>query len=128
MVIGRPNPGKPDVMHISRKCVNTGSIQHEMLHGLGLAHEQIRPDRDQFIKINWRNIERSKFKNYRKVGTNFSRWEYRDLDTPYDMLSVMHYSSYYHRRTPFSGPTITLRKNGVDTRKPTLTQHKDAVF
>jgi hypothetical protein len=57
-------------------------IVHELMHVLGLKHEQQRPDRDQYIEINWDNIEPGLAGNYTIVGTALG---------PYDFDSVMHY-------------------------------------
>ena len=33
-----------------------GVVIHEMLHNLGVGHEQNRPDRDSLMTIDWTNI------------------------------------------------------------------------
>uniref|UniRef100_A0AB38ZEM4 Metalloendopeptidase n=1 Tax=Oncocephalus sp. TaxID=2944721 RepID=A0AB38ZEM4_9HEMI len=67
-----------------------GSIQHELLHVLGLEHEQSRPDRDEHVTILKENIETGMEKQFKIVGGR----EYSTLDVPYDYNSVMHYSAY----------------------------------
>ena len=34
-----------------------GIIIHELLHVLGVSHEMQRPDRDNYIEINWSNLK-----------------------------------------------------------------------
>lgn len=36
--------------------MNMGTLLHELLHVLGLFHEHNRPDRDEFVIINYENI------------------------------------------------------------------------
>ena len=40
-------------------CLVHGIIMHEFLHALGFQHEHVRADRDDFITVNWNNIESS---------------------------------------------------------------------
>uniref|UniRef100_A0A8C9X9Y1 Metalloendopeptidase n=1 Tax=Sander lucioperca TaxID=283035 RepID=A0A8C9X9Y1_SANLU len=65
-------------------CVYYGIIQHELKHALGFRHEHTRSDRDDYVKINWANIDPQMAYNFDKQVTN-------NQNTPYDYTSIMHY-------------------------------------
>ncbi len=69
-------------------CMNSATIQHEMMHALGFGHEQARPDRDQYVMIMWNNIISTSYRQFDKVSGIDS------LGTPYDLDSIMHYQAY----------------------------------
>ena len=68
---------------------------HELLHTLGFVHEHTRPDRDDFISVNFDNIEPGEEKNFEKRphGTSdfFEKGSVDSKNTPYDVLSLLHY-------------------------------------
>ena len=68
---------------------------HELVHTLGFVHEHTRPDRDNFISINFDNIEPGEEKNFEKRphGTSdfFEKGSVDSKNTPYDVLSLLHY-------------------------------------
>ncbi|KAM9861121.1 uncharacterized protein ACBR49_003622 [Aulostomus maculatus] len=94
--IGRRGSGQ--VVSLSRQgCIFQHIIQHEMLHALGFNHEQTRSDRDQHVQILLQNVIRGMEFNFRRIQT-------RNLGTPYDYNSVMHYGRFAFSRN--RQPTI----------------------
>ncbi|KAK1802095.1 hypothetical protein P4O66_004438 [Electrophorus voltai] len=92
--------GGAQVLSLNRNgCVYHGIVEHELNHALGFYHEHTRSDRDNYVRINWQNIDPAMQSNFNKENTN-------NLNTPYDYSSVMHYGN-----TAFS-------INGMDTITP----------
>lgn len=80
---------------------NEGRAIHELLHALGIFHEQSRADRDRFVQVHWDNIQerfKGNFEKQSRVNTTYT--------FEYDYASIMHYG-----RTFFA----------KDKKKPTLT-------
>jgi hypothetical protein len=70
-----------------REKRHKGNIIHEILHALGFWHEHSRPDRDNFININWDNVAQGAERNLEKAE------EVNSLGSAYDYGSIMHYPS-----------------------------------
>ncbi|CRK89170.1 CLUMA_CG002931, isoform A [Clunio marinus] len=68
-------------------CFFSGTAMHEMIHAIGFHHMQINYDRDDYITINWENVNEDDKSAFNKVDPRY----YSNFDTPYDYLSVMHY-------------------------------------
>ncbi|KAG7165126.1 SpAN-like 2, partial [Homarus americanus] len=91
------------VISLGQGCYNLGTILHELGHVLGLYHEQSRADRNDYIGINFTNVQSNMEKNFLKEKT-------KHYGVEYDFTSIMHYHS-----TAFS-------KNGrstIVTKDPT---------
>ncbi|WP_087093416.1 M12 family metallopeptidase [Elizabethkingia anophelis] len=67
---------------------NVPVIVHELLHAIGMMHEQNRPDRDSYVTINTSNLTPAGRGQFQKISTNYS------YIGGYDYNSVMGYSSY----------------------------------
>jgi len=71
-------------------CVKRHIVQHEFIHVLGFMHEMQRDDRDDYVRINWENIQDSPRAalNFRKAFKTFN------LGTKFDPDSIMHYTNF----------------------------------
>ncbi|CEF65929.1 Astacin-like metalloendopeptidase [Strongyloides ratti] len=75
----------------SSTCFLKRIITHELLHSVGLYHEHMRKDRDDYIIIHKENIKEGAEIQFQKiVGSGVSTY-----DTPYDYLSIMHYGKNF---------------------------------
>ena len=84
---------------IGNNC-STGSTIHEIGHALGLWHEQSREDRNNFVTINFQNVEEGKEHNFNQHITD------GDDIGEYDYCSIMHYGSLAFSKN--TQPTITV--------------------
>ena len=76
--------------------LQTGTPIHEILHALGMVHEQCRPDRDDYVEIIFANIRTDALGNFETNRESYTN------NVWYDYGSVMHYSpgvSTYIRKT-----------------------------
>ncbi|KAI1718013.1 astacin (Peptidase family m12A) domain-containing protein [Ditylenchus destructor] len=89
-MVGR-NPGKNIVMLEANEeatCVLHETVVHELFHTIGLWHEQMRFDRDTYIKIHYENIPPAYYAQFKKVP----EFQSTTYGVKYDYYSVMHYA------------------------------------
>jgi len=113
--VGRQG-GRMD-LSLGSGCEDKGTAIHEMGHSIGLYHEQNRPDRDNYIKIHKSNVQQGLYYNFQK------EYNVDSLGTPYDLRSIMHYSSTAFTRN-YRYKTITT----IDQSKQYLIDHGDRIF
>jgi uncharacterized protein (TIGR02145 family) len=92
--VGMINGEQP--IHAGEFC-SFGSVIHEILHAAGMWHEQSRPDRDNYIRINYGNIHENYFNAF-EIPNDI------DVVGKYDYESIMHYGSHFFSKN--SLPTI----------------------
>lgn len=89
--------GGQQVVNIGEDCQKIGSYKHELMHLLGILHEQSRPDRDEYIDIMYDNIDKIYWDNFHKYVLVDA------LKGAFNFASIMMY------------PNKAFSKNGNDT-------------
>lgn len=97
---------------LSKSCIDTGIIIHEMMHLLGFGHEQSRFDRDKYVELDYNFISDLNFK--KDNLTNES-----STDFPYDFYSIMHYNSNSFQQN------VILDKQTIQSKYPSLLSNKN---
>jgi len=95
--------GQP--LTLTQACWRDKIIVHEFIHAWGFNHEQTRNDRDNYVSIQWRNIQRGMEFNFKKETNSDT------FGIPYDGISVMHYE--YLGFSINRQPTITSKITGI---------------
>jgi len=110
--IGRA--GGRQVLALGRYCRKTGIVIHEIGHALGFFHEQSRPDRDNYVTINWKNIQKG-------MQSNFKKYSYGDLNDQgmaYDYDSIMHYPKDAFTKWPWQQSIVPKQRGAkIGNRK-----------
>ncbi|CAH2051774.1 unnamed protein product, partial [Iphiclides podalirius] len=84
-----------------------GTVLHEILHAVGFTHEQSRPERDDYVTINYNNVKPGSENNFKKSDSKYVS----GFGVSYDYNSVMHYSEYAFSRN--TKKTIEPKVGGV---------------
>ncbi|KAK7084392.1 Meprin A subunit beta [Halocaridina rubra] len=99
-------------LSLDNGCIYHGTIIHELMHALGFYHEHTRDDRDNYVVINYQNIDPSMAYNFDK-DTN---WQY--VGENYQYYSIMHYGKYAFSIQWGVLETIVPLQAGIDLTDP----------
>jgi hypothetical protein len=102
--VGRQRNGS-NVLELVNGKFTVAVVLHELMHTLGVFHEQSRPDRDNFVEIKWDNIKEESKHNFQVEDDGTVR-------SAYDYCSIMQYSTSNDFSIDKTKPTIVCKSNG----------------
>jgi len=88
-------------------------ILHEVMHVLGFIHEHSRTDRDEYVNINWENIQDNFELQFEKVPQELME---PILDTKFDFKSIMLYQPHFFAKEK---GLVTLESRSSQKIEPT---------
>ncbi|XP_046543783.1 LOW QUALITY PROTEIN: uncharacterized protein LOC124253973 [Haliotis rubra] len=98
--------GGTQTVGLAWSCRVKSIIIHEVGHAVGFHHEQTRPDRDQYVTINYANIPSGVKYNFQRYTTNVIN----DRGVPYDYYSIMHYGGkHFEQHVPVEHADSSVR-------------------
>lgn len=111
--------GSQDVSLQKTGCIYTSTVIHELLHAVGFAHEQTRPDRDNYVTINWGNIQAGTESNFQAFTTS----QVNTMGFAYDYCEfcfIFYYNTIYiyHLDSVMHYEWNAFSKNGYATIQP----------
>lgn len=71
-------------------CVTKGVTMHEMLHAIGFFHSHSDSSRDNYVKINYDNVQSGKEYNFAMYTNSYVS----AFGQEYDYKSILHYGAY----------------------------------
>ncbi len=101
--VGRQRNGS-NILELIKGKFTEATVIHELMHALGVWHEQSRLDRDNFVEIRFDNVKDDSKFNFQTEGNSTAR-------SAYDYCSIMHYSAMAFAKDN-TKPTIACKSNG----------------
>lgn len=92
--VGRVGGHQPIYLH--DRCTDK-EIMHELMHALGFIHEQSRPDRDRYVKVNWDKIQEDRQSQFEIAPAMMAGPQ---SGRPFDFHSIMIYDSNAFAKNP----------------------------